>query len=79
MSHVLTADGGTESLRVRIYDLNGTCVASHAEPYETKFLSGARAEQNAGDWWSSLVKATIPEFWNIPYPQYGLRYREMAP
>ena len=58
MSHVLTADGGTESLRVRIYDLNGTCVASHAEPYETKFLSGARAEQNAGDWWSSLVKAT---------------------
>lgn len=58
MSHFLTADGGTESLRVRIYDLDGNCVASHAEPYETKFLAGARAEQNAEDWWSSLVKAT---------------------
>ena len=58
MSHVLTADGGTESLRVRIYDLDGRCVASHAEPYETKFMAGARAEQNAEDWWSSLVTAT---------------------
>lgn len=58
VSHFLTADGGTESLRVRIYDLDGNCVASHAEPYETKFLAGARAEQNAEDWWSSLVKAT---------------------
>ncbi len=58
MSHFLTADGGTESLRVRIYDLDGNCVASHAEAYETKFLAGARAEQNAEDWWSSLVKAT---------------------
>ena len=58
MSHVLTADGGTESLRVRIYDLEGRCVASHAEPYETKFMAGARAEQNAEDWWSSLVTAT---------------------
>ena len=58
MSYELTADGGTESLRVRIYALDGTCVASHAERYETKFLSGARAEQNAEDWWFSLVKAT---------------------
>jgi ribulose kinase len=58
VSHFLTADGGTESLRVRIYDLDGNCVASHAEAYETKFLAGARAEQNAEDWWSSLVKAT---------------------
>ena len=58
MSHFLTADGGTESLRVRIYDLDGNCVASHAEAYETTFLAGARAEQNAEDWWSSLVKAT---------------------
>ena len=58
MSHLLTADGGTESLRVRIYNLKGRCVASHAEPYETRFMAGARAEQNAEDWWSSLVKAT---------------------
>lgn len=58
MGYVLTADGGTESLRVMIFDLDGTCMASHAAPYPTNFLPGARAEQNAGDWWSSLVTAT---------------------
>ncbi|MGV6849796.1 MAG: FGGY-family carbohydrate kinase [Marinibacterium sp.] len=56
--YFLTADGGTESLRVRIYDLNGTCLASHAEPYETTFSPGARAEQNPEDWWSSLCRST---------------------
>ena len=58
MAYFLTADGGTESLRVRIYDLDGTCVASHAEPYDTVFAPGARAEQNPEDWWTSLCKAT---------------------
>lgn len=58
MAYFLTADGGTESLRVRIYDVEGTCVASHAEPYETTFAPGARAEQNPEDWWSSLCKAS---------------------
>ncbi len=58
MGYVVTADGGTESLRVHIYDLAGNSIASHAEPYKTNFLPGARAEQNPADWWSSLVKAT---------------------
>ena len=58
MGYFLTADGGTESLRVRIYDVNGVCVASHAEPYQTTFLPGARAEQNPEDWWTSLCKAS---------------------
>lgn len=58
MGYVLTADGGTESLRARIYDLEGNCIVSHAEPYETQFSSGARAEQNPSDWWDCLVKAT---------------------
>lgn len=54
----LTADGGTESLRVRIYDLEGTCVGSVAEPYETRFFPGARAEQDPEDWWQALIKAS---------------------
>lgn len=58
MAYFLTADGGTESLRVRIYDVTGACVASHAETYETTFSPGARAEQNPEDWWNSLCKAS---------------------
>ncbi len=58
MAYFLTADGGTESLRARIYDVTGTCVASHAEPYETLFSAGARAEQRPDDWWACLCKAT---------------------
>ena len=58
MAYYLAADGGTESLRVRLFDLNGVCLASYTEPYETRFSPGARAEQNPEDWWSSLVLAT---------------------
>ena len=57
MAYFLTADGGTESLRARVYDVNGTCLGSQAVPYETKFASGARAEQNPEDWWDCFVKA----------------------
>lgn len=58
MAYYLAADGGTESLRVRIFDLQGTCLVSHAQPYKTHFSPGARAEQNPDDWWACLVKAT---------------------
>jgi len=58
MAYYLTADGGTESLRARIYDLKGTCLGSKAVPYETHFSPGARAEQNPEDWWRALIAAT---------------------
>ncbi|MEM6847959.1 MAG: FGGY family carbohydrate kinase [Pseudomonadota bacterium] len=58
MAYYLGVDGGTESLRARIYDGTGNALASHAEPYATDFSAGARAEQNPEDWWGSLIKAT---------------------
>ncbi|SIR36329.1 FGGY-family pentulose kinase [Rhizobium sp. RU20A] len=58
MAYFLTADGGTESLRARVYDLSGACLGSVAVPYETTFSSGARAEQNPEDWWSAFVTAS---------------------
>ncbi|WMS43962.1 FGGY-family carbohydrate kinase [Acuticoccus sp. MNP-M23] len=58
MAYVLTADGGTESLRARVYDLKGTCLASHAVAYKTDFKPGARAEQNPADWWANFVEAS---------------------
>jgi len=58
MAYYLTADGGTESLRARVYDLDGNCLGTEAVPYETRFLPGARAEQNPEDWWQALVQAS---------------------
>ena len=57
MAYFLTADGGTESLRARVYDLGGTCLGSVAVPYETRFAAGARAEQDPADWWANFVTA----------------------
>jgi ribulose kinase len=51
MGLVIGIDGGTESIRARVYDLTGACLGTAAQPYETKFSPGARAEQDPEDWW----------------------------
>ena len=58
MSYLLTVDGGTESLRARVHDLEGRCLGSCAIAYRTRFSAGARAEQDPADWWTHLVEAT---------------------
>ena len=58
LAYYLTADGGTESLRARLYDLQGTCLGQKAVAYETRFAPGARAEQDPEDWWEAFVAAT---------------------
>ncbi len=58
MAYFLTVDGGTESLRARVYDLKGACLGSQAVPYDTQFSAGARAEQDPADWWTNFVKAS---------------------
>ncbi len=57
MAYFLTIDGGTESLRAMVYDLNGTCLGSKAVAYRTNFMPGARAEQDPADWWVNFVGA----------------------
>lgn len=57
MTYFLTADGGTESLRARVYDLSGLCLGSAAVAYVTKFSAGARAEQDPEDWWQAFITA----------------------
>ncbi|GAB5375408.1 MAG: FGGY-family carbohydrate kinase [Acuticoccus sp.] len=52
-----TADGGTESLRARIYDAEGRAVGNGVAAYETAFAAGGRAEQNPEDWWRALGEA----------------------
>ncbi|MFV0490601.1 MAG: FGGY-family carbohydrate kinase [Pseudorhodobacter sp.] len=56
MAYFLTADGGTESLRARVYDVTGNCLGTQAVPYKTHFTPG-RAEQNPADWWDNFVTA----------------------
>jgi ribulokinase len=54
MSYVIGVDGGTESIRAFVFDLDGRIVASHATPYKTEFPNPSWAEQNPEDWWASM-------------------------
>jgi ribulose kinase len=57
MGCVIGIDGGTESLRARLFDLDGRSLGTHAVPYETRFAPGARAEQDPEAWWEALGAA----------------------
>ena len=50
MSYVIGVDGGTESLRASIFDLQGNQVAVCSAPYETKYPQSSWAEQEPSDW-----------------------------
>lgn len=54
MSHLIGIDGGTESIRARVFDLSGICTASAHQAYDTSFYAGARAEQDPEAWWSAM-------------------------
>ncbi|MHA1524855.1 MAG: FGGY-family carbohydrate kinase [Alphaproteobacteria bacterium] len=53
-SYVIGVDGGTESLRAGVFNLQGEPLAFAATPYETKFPKPGRAEQNPEDWWRAI-------------------------
>lgn len=54
MGYVIGVDGGTESIRAFVFDLDGRVVASHATAYRTEFPNPSWAEQNPEDWWAAM-------------------------
>ncbi|MEZ5897757.1 MAG: FGGY-family carbohydrate kinase [Parvularculaceae bacterium] len=57
---LIGVDGGTESLRAGVYNLDGDELASASAAYATIFPSPGRAEQNPEAWWRALC-AAVPE------------------
>ena len=57
MAYVIGIDGGTESLRAFVFDLEGRPKSSYATPYATEFPRPGWAEQNPEDWWQALCQA----------------------
>ena len=54
MSYVIGVDGGSESLRAFVFDLEGRPRGSHATAYKTDFPQPSWAEQDPDDWWQAL-------------------------
>ncbi len=55
--YVIGIDGGTESIKAGIFDLQGNLVAAGARPYKTYFPRPGWAEQDPAEWWDGLVGA----------------------
>ncbi|MBV8586446.1 MAG: carbohydrate kinase [Verrucomicrobia bacterium] len=54
MNYLIGVDGGTESLRAFVFDLDGVPRGSHATAYKTDFPEPSWAEQDPEDWWQAL-------------------------
>ena len=57
MAFVIGVDGGTESIRAHVFDLDGRSRGTAKGSYETRFPAPARAEQDPEDWWRALGEA----------------------
>jgi ribulokinase len=53
--YMIGLDGGTEGLRVGIFDLEGTPLVFVRNAYETNFVQPGWAEQNPEHWWNAAV------------------------
>jgi len=56
--YVMGIDGGTESVRVGIFDIEGAPVVFSSQGYELYHPRPGWAEQDPDEWWSALVAAT---------------------
>jgi ribulokinase len=57
MAYLIGVDGGTESIRAFVFDLQGRPKGSHASAYQTQFPKPSWAEQNPEDWWRCMGEA----------------------
>ena len=57
MAYLLGVDGGTESIRAIVFDLEGRPKGSHASEYQTQFQKPGWAEQHPEDWWRAMGQA----------------------
>lgn len=58
MAYFIGVDGGTESLRVGIFDETGTPLVYGSSHYPSHFPAPSWAEQHPSDWWRALCDAT---------------------
>lgn len=62
MNYVIGVDGGTESLRAFVFDLDGRPHGYHVAEYKAHSPQPSWAEQDPEDWWRALgtsVKAAL--------------------
>ncbi|MGD9260270.1 MAG: FGGY family carbohydrate kinase, partial [Desulfobacterales bacterium] len=71
--YVIGVDGGTESIRVGLFDLNGNLKASRHHPYQTYFTQSGWAEQDPEEWWQSLCVATNTLLSEIQIPPASIK------
>ncbi len=57
MTYVIGIDGGTESIRAHVFDLEGRTKGTEKGVYETTYPEPGQAEQNPEDWWQALGEA----------------------
>ncbi len=58
MSYVIAYDFGTGGIKASIYDVEGSCLASHFATYETYYPATGFHEQSPEMWWNATVEAT---------------------
>ena len=55
--YLIGIDGGTESLRARVFDTAGRDLGGASSSYATTFPAPGRAEQDPRDWWRAIGEA----------------------